>query len=115
MTTATTDRPSVPMTPEQRALRLSRINAKGFEVATKLAELKAGKDVSLGEIDVHGLPLDKRRKEERLRAFLETVNLARRRLNEGGYGHCLRCGEALSDGQLDEMPWVERCAGCEAA
>lgn len=104
---------------DRSKLRLERINKKGLEVATKLAELKAGKDVSLKDF---GLVMDKEdtveKKERRLRAFLDQINASRTRLNagdEGNYGKCLACGTEFDDPTLDETPWIERCGDCVAA
>ncbi|MCB9787116.1 MAG: hypothetical protein H6744_10540 [Deltaproteobacteria bacterium] len=42
------------MDPDRRDLLLRRINAKGLEVATKLSELLAGKDVRLDDFELTG-------------------------------------------------------------
>lgn len=97
-----------------RQLRLKRINAKGLGVATRLSELLAGKDVDLGAIGVSGPDLVDD-KEMRLRDFLDQINGARQRLLSGGYGACLACGAPFPEAALDEIPWIERCADCEAA
>ncbi|MCA9519179.1 MAG: hypothetical protein KC635_29790, partial [Myxococcales bacterium] len=54
-------------TAEDRERWKKAILAKGKEVADKLERIKAGKDVSLNEIDAFGLSPTGETKEERLR------------------------------------------------
>ena len=96
----------------RRALRLQRINQKGLEVATRLAELKAGQDITLADMESPGLDVEAMTKEARVRAFLDLVNAARTRLGTAAYGLCLACSVPLDDAGLDERPWLERCADC---
>ena len=98
---------------DRRSLRLQRINQKGLEVATKLADLKAGQNITLADMDTPGLDLEAMSKEERIRAFLDLINAARTRLLSGAYGSCLACAADLAPAALDEVPWTERCADCE--
>ena len=99
----------------QRSLRLQRINQKGLEVATKLAGLKAGQNITLADMGT-GLERAGLTKEERLRNYLDLINASRTRLLSGpggGYGRCLACGVELTPAALDELPWTERCGDCE--
>ena len=98
----------------RRTLRLTRINQKGLEVATRLADLKAGQNITLADMLVPGLDIEAITKEARVRAFLDMINASRTRLGTDGYGRCLACGSGLSPGALDETPWLERCGGCAA-
>ena len=100
------------MNDSETSLRLERINAKGWDVAEKLAEFMAGKEVDFAELDLFQLGAPKREKEQRLRDFLAQINRARNRLSEGPYGMCLACGKTLDDGTLNEAPWQERCNDC---
>jgi RNA polymerase-binding transcription factor DksA len=93
-------------------LRLERINAKGWDVAQKLAEFLAGKEVDFTELDLFQLGAQKREKEERLRDFLAQINRARTRLMDDDYGLCLACGKAFDNAALNETPWLERCKEC---
>ena len=93
-------------------LRLKRINQKGLEVATKLAELMADKDVTLADFE-GGVVLGRADKEIRLRAFLTRINAARQRLLSGTYGVCEYCTTPHSEAALDEQPWLDRCSSCE--
>ena len=97
----------------RRDLRLGRINQKGLEVATRLAELKAGQNISLADMESPGLDIEAMTQEERIRAFLDLINAARTRLMSGDYGRCLACDAELTPAALDELPWTQRCADCE--
>jgi RNA polymerase-binding transcription factor DksA len=98
----------------RRALRLTRINQKGLEVATRLAALKAGQNITLADMMVPGLDIDAITKEARVRAFLDLINASRTRLGTDAYGRCLACECPLDALALDETPWLERCADCAA-
>ena len=43
---------------------------------------------------------------------LDAVEAAMARLDEGTYGRCERCGEALSSSQLEADPAGSLCAAC---
>lgn len=47
-------------------------------------------------------------------AILTDVRNARRRLREGTYGSCVRCGADISVQQLQRLPWTAVCADCPA-
>jgi RNA polymerase-binding transcription factor DksA len=91
---------------------------KGFDVATLLAEVLAGKDK---ERELAALPAftDKPglKPEERLRLFLDHIE-SRRLLLEAGddrYGRCDSCGAELSALEMGEMPWADTCRACSRA
>jgi DnaK suppressor protein len=46
-------------------------------------------------------------------AELGAVSAALRRLNEGRYGDCSDCGEAIAFDRLKVEPWALRCVACE--
>jgi len=45
---------------------------------------------------------------------LVSVNVALRRMDEGGYGFCERCGSEISRGRLDALPETTLCIDCAA-
>lgn len=45
-------------------------------------------------------------------AGMRQVGLAKLRLNEGTYGQCPQCGEAISPERLEIMPAAELCLAC---
>lgn len=44
-----------------------------------------------------------------LATLLEEVRHAISRIDEGGYGVCEECGEAIPEGRLEARPWATRC------
>jgi len=98
----------------RRSLRLTRINQKGLEVATRLSDFKAGQNITLADMQVPGLDIEAISKEARIRAFLDLINASRTRLGTEAYGQCLACKCSLDALALDETPWLERCADCAA-
>ena len=47
--------------------------------------------------------------------ILEQVRAARRRLSEGRYGICARCGTGIHPERLELRPWLITCTGCASA
>lgn len=45
-------------------------------------------------------------------AELRLVGMAKLRLENGTYGNCLRCGEAIEPARLAALPAAERCLRC---
>lgn len=45
--------------------------------------------------------------------LLREVEAALRRLEEGRYGICQRCGEAIAPARLDALPWATHCLRCQ--
>ncbi len=40
------------------------------------------------------------------------IRAALRRIAEGTYGECVRCGEPIEPARLDLLPWTPLCASC---
>jgi DnaK suppressor protein len=49
-----------------------------------------------------------------LGAMLEDVDRARRKLEEGTYGICDRCGRLIPEARLEARPWSALCVDCAA-
>jgi DnaK suppressor protein len=47
-----------------------------------------------------------------LAAKLAGVERALRKLADGSYGVCDRCGEWIPDERLEAIPWATRCVAC---
>jgi DnaK suppressor protein len=75
---------------QTRVGRLSRMDAMQLQAMAKAGQARA--KVELGRIDA-----------------------ALRRLEEGTYGECLDCGEAIAERRLDANPTADRCVGCAEA
>lgn len=50
---------------------------------------------------------------ERLREQLAEVEHALRRMDEGGYGICIRCGNAIGAERLEALPYSTLCVSCK--
>jgi DnaK suppressor protein len=47
--------------------------------------------------------------------LIEDIDEALRRIDEGTYGQCLRCGKPISEERLKQMPTAKYDAECQAA
>ncbi len=45
---------------------------------------------------------------------MDMVEDALRRLEDGSYGICQRCGRPIPEARLEAVPWTGHCVGCEA-
>jgi len=101
-----------PLSDQDRQHCLRQLLEVGAGLAARLEEIMSNKEVTLADL---AFPEDIKaiRKEDRLRQFLEKVDVAIKRLDEGTFGRCLKCGGAVSNSRLLITPWVERCTPCE--
>lgn len=47
------------------------------------------------------------------RRLLRMVELALHRIEEGDFGQCASCGEAIEAKRLQAVPWASHCLGCQ--
>jgi RNA polymerase-binding transcription factor len=47
------------------------------------------------------------------RQLLNLIDEALERIEDGEYGKCVRCEEALPDKRLDAVPWARHCVRCQ--
>jgi DnaK suppressor protein len=47
------------------------------------------------------------------RRLLKEVVIALRKLDEGGFGECERCGEAIAEKRLEALPFARYCIECQ--
>ena len=40
------------------------------------------------------------------------IRAALRRIEDGSYGACVRCGEPIAQARLDTLPWTPLCRSC---
>ncbi len=52
--------------------------------------------------------------KNRDRNVLWQIDEAIRRLNDGTYGECDRCGESISEGRMEAFPFTTLCIDCKA-
>jgi DnaK suppressor protein len=51
--------------------------------------------------------------EDNVREVLASVERALERIDDGTYGKCRRCGEAIPEQRLEAMPTAELCIACK--
>ena len=49
------------------------------------------------------------------RRLLKEVVSALQKLDEGNFGDCERCGEAIAEKRLEALPFARYCIGCQRA
>ncbi|HLC41408.1 MAG TPA: TraR/DksA family transcriptional regulator [Methylomirabilota bacterium] len=49
------------------------------------------------------------------RRILKEVTAALQKIEEGSFGSCERCGEAISDKRLEALPFARYCITCQRA
>jgi DnaK suppressor protein len=47
------------------------------------------------------------------RQLLNSIDEALVRIEDGDYGKCARCGEALPEKRLEAVPWARHCIRCQ--
>ncbi|MDQ5843941.1 MAG: TraR/DksA family transcriptional regulator [Acidobacteriota bacterium] len=47
------------------------------------------------------------------RQLLNLIDEALERMEDSGYGKCIRCGQALPEKRLDAVPWARHCVRCQ--
>jgi DnaK suppressor protein len=47
------------------------------------------------------------------RKLLQLIDEALARVEAGGYGECVNCGEPVAEKRLDAVPWTRYCLKCQ--
>ncbi|HBB89415.1 MAG TPA: RNA polymerase-binding protein DksA [Blastocatellia bacterium] len=47
------------------------------------------------------------------RQLLNLIDEALERMDDSGYGKCVRCGQPLPEKRLEAVPWARHCVGCQ--
>jgi len=47
------------------------------------------------------------------RQLLDSIDQALDRIEEGEYGKCDNCGEAIHEKRLEALPWAQHCVDCQ--
>jgi DnaK suppressor protein len=47
------------------------------------------------------------------RHLLELIDEALVRIEDGGYGKCVHCGEPVQERRLEAVPWARHCLRCQ--
>jgi RNA polymerase-binding transcription factor DksA len=48
------------------------------------------------------------------KAEIPQIRAALGRIDDGSYGTCVQCGEAIAEARLDALPWTPLCRRCAA-
>jgi RNA polymerase-binding protein DksA len=51
--------------------------------------------------------------EENSEHVLNAIDEALKRIDEGTYGTCVRCGNRIGEERLEAMPYAEKCIDCK--
>lgn len=90
----------------------------------RLVELGARLEAIEDELDSHHNPdwedlATEREGDEVLEATgqaglaeISQIRAALRRIEDGTYGLCARCGEPIAEARLDALPWTPHCRSC---
>ena len=104
-----------PSRSQQEARWRTDLARRGMAVNEQLTRLLAGQGVTLATLRLPHEQKPGLKPEEKLRLFLDQIVRAQRRLGTEAWARCVDCGEVLPSAALDDAPWLERCARCEAA
>ena len=91
----------------ERELGQADAEARPVEVNGAMGRISRG-----DALQVHYMALEKRRRREQQ---LLRVRSALRRLEQGAYGTCGRCGEPIAAERLDAAPDAVLCVKCAAS
>jgi hypothetical protein len=96
-----------PYTAQDRQHWRQLLLAKGQEVAKKLEDVLAGKDVKLSEIELRQVDKVKEPREKQLRRFLDLLMGRLRKVDDPRFGFDPEKGSFVPKAALDEVPWLE--------
>lgn len=97
--------------------RQSLIEEKG-RLESKIKQLKEFPDYGSNEDDNAKELADyesNQSLEEQLKYLLNKVNKALSSIDNGTYGQCTKCKNAIESGRLEIMPYAELCITCQKA
>ena len=49
----------------------------------------------------------------KLSQMLNLIDEALVRMDDSGYGKCIRCGQAVPEKRLEAVPWARHCVPCQ--
>ena len=92
--------------------RLARLQARVAGIEASLREgLPADFEEQAGELeDKDALPM----LEDAAQHEIIRIEAALKRIAEGRYGVCSRCGEPIAPARLTAVPWAATCVDCSA-
>ncbi|MBL9074966.1 TraR/DksA family transcriptional regulator [Tabrizicola sp.] len=100
------------------------IPVRKAQLLKRLGELGARLEAIEEELDSHQNPdweelATEREGDEVLeatgnagKAEITQIRAALKRIEDGSYGDCVRCGEPIAEARLDALPWTPLCRSC---
>jgi len=88
------------------------------DVSTKIRQESREQKRDSG--DIYDIASDERERElslmlgDRERQKLSEIDLALERIQDGSYGHCEDCGEAVAEKRLEVLPFTRVCVDCQS-
>jgi len=95
------------LTTKQAELLQGLQNREGIVIQPAPEDMDQAQHAADRDLKVSKLNLDS--------ALLRSVRAALHRLDEGHYGCCLHCDEAIGSKRLAAVPWAAYCIECQAA
>ena len=99
---------------EAERAELAELSAGGAE-ARRAVELDQQSVGRLSRMDALQGQAMAQASERRRQLRLQQIEAALRRMDDGEYGWCLRCGEAIAPARLQLDPVLATCRDCAAA
>ena len=87
-----------------------RISAKDRDPVT-LDQESVGRLSRIDAMQVQAMALAQKRRRKAERAGIAA---ALQRIEEGGFGYCIECGDQIAEGRLRNNPTVIKCLECAA-
>lgn len=99
---------------EERARLVHQLDELG---ATDTGELKGDVDYGDGFADAGAATAERTERlglAETLKGRLDSVDAALARIESGGYGTCMTCGNPIPEARLEARPSSIRCVDCKS-
>jgi DnaK suppressor protein len=100
------------LTGKRRELEAQMNSGDGAAKPVELDQQSVGRVSRIDAIAQQQMALANRQQAGALR---HSIELALRRIDDGSYGHCLQCGEAIAGARLQAQPWATLCIDCQSA
>jgi DnaK suppressor protein len=100
-----------------RRLLVARREVLAEDLRQATVELINDESVYTDAVDQAAADTDKNftlQMKNRERNVLWQIDEALKRLDEGSFGECEKCGESISEGRIDAFPFTTLCIDCKA-
>ncbi len=100
-----------------RKTLVTRRDALAEDLRQATAQLINDESVYTDAVDQAAADTDKNftlQMKNRDRDILWQIDEAIKRLDEGSFGECERCGDAISEGRIEAFPFTTLCIDCKA-